>query len=228
MVDYISCCIIFQGNVNEYDKVIYLVKHGAHFNGLRSIIAFLNRSYFCSDCCKGYNTEDAANHSCMRRNCSSCQRTRSQKGGCPDFNCGKKRIIHCKDCQGDFYGQDCYTDHNIKKGKKKVSPCQKYRKCLTCFKQYHVNPDEPHVCYHDTCFHCKEFVQIYDHKFYIQRVEMPEDEEPDGDEKKPPPLFVFGDIEYLIQQYDEGREVLVANLIRYSTEKGSTECITCL
>ena len=228
MVDYISCCIIFQGNVNEYNKVIYLVKHGAHFNGLRSIIAFLNRSYFCSDCCKGYNTEDAANHSCMRRNCSSCQRTRCQKGGCPDFKPGKKRTIHCKDRQRDFYGQDCYTDHKIKKGKKKVSPCQKYRKCLTCFKQYHVNPDEPHVCYHDTCFHCKEFVQIYDHKFYIHRVEMPEDEEPDGDEKKPPPLFVFGDIEYLIEQYDEGREVLVANLIRYSTEKGSTECITCL
>ena len=37
VVDHVSCAFIFQGNVNEYDKVIYLVKHGAHFNGLRSI-----------------------------------------------------------------------------------------------------------------------------------------------------------------------------------------------
>ena len=57
---------------------------------------------------------------------------------------------------------------------------------------------------------------------------MPEDEEPDGDEKKPRPIFVFGDIECLIEQDDEGREVLVADLIRYATEKGSAECITSL
>ena len=40
---------------------------------------------------------------------------------------------------------------------------------------------------------------------------MPEDEEPDGDEKKPPPLFVFGDTECLIEQYDEDREAIVAD-----------------
>ena len=63
VVDYVSCAILFKGNVDEYDKAIYLIKHGDHFNGLRSMIAFLNRSYLCPDCCKGYNTEDAANHS---------------------------------------------------------------------------------------------------------------------------------------------------------------------
>ena len=55
VVGYVSCARIFQGNVDEYDKVIYLVKHSAHFNGLRSMPAFLNRSYFCPDCCKGYD-----------------------------------------------------------------------------------------------------------------------------------------------------------------------------
>lgn len=39
VVDYVSCARIFQGNVDDYDKVIYLVKHGAHFNGLRSMPA---------------------------------------------------------------------------------------------------------------------------------------------------------------------------------------------
>ena len=71
VVDYVSCAILFKGNVDEYNKVIYLSKHGDHFNGLRGMIAFLNRSYFCPDCCKGYNTEDAAHHSCMGRSCSS-------------------------------------------------------------------------------------------------------------------------------------------------------------
>lgn len=45
VVHYISCAIIFNGKVDEYEKFIYLVKHGAHYNGLRSMIAFLNRSY---------------------------------------------------------------------------------------------------------------------------------------------------------------------------------------
>ena len=77
--DYVSCACIFQGNVDQYGKVIYLVKHENHHNWFRSMPAFLNRSYFCPDCCKGYNTEDAAHHSCMGRNCSSCHRTLSQK-----------------------------------------------------------------------------------------------------------------------------------------------------
>ena len=99
MVDYVSCACIFQGNVDQYSKVIYLLKHENHYNGLRSVITFLNRSYFCPDCCQGFNTDDAAHHSCKGKNCSSCQRTRSQKnnGGCPDFFPGKKRTIHCKD-----------------------------------------------------------------------------------------------------------------------------------
>ena len=147
----------------EKVQLLYLLKHGAHFNGLRSIIAFLNRSYFCPDCCKGYNTENAAHHSCMGRNCSSCQRTRFQKdkGGCPDFTPGKKRTIPRKDCQRDFYGPDCYKDHKTKKGKKKVSLCHKLKKCLHCCKGYTVNPTQPHKCYHDTCRHRHEFVEIY-------------------------------------------------------------------
>ena len=92
VVDYVSCACIFQGKVDQYSKVIYLLKHENHYNGLRSMAAFLNRSYFCPDCCKGFNTDDTASHSCSGRNCCSCQRTRSQKnnGGCPDFSPGKK------------------------------------------------------------------------------------------------------------------------------------------
>ena len=209
-----------------YDKVIYLLKHENHYNGLRSMIAFMNRSYFCPGCCKGYNTEDAAHHSCLGRNCASCQRTRSQKskGGCPDFTSGKKRTIHCKDCQRDFYGPDCFKAHKEPKGKKKVSLCQRLKKCLHCCKGYTVNPKQPHKCYHDTCRHCHDFVDIYKHKCYIQRVEDESSEEvdvdkDDDDEKKLPPLTVFGDIECLIEPTQEGTQLFIADLIRYATEQ---------
>ena len=199
VVDYVSCACIFQGNVHQYSKVIYLLKHENHYNGLTSIIAFLNRSYFCLYCCKGYDVDDAANHSCMGRNCASCQRTRSQKnkGGCLDFSSGKKRTIHCNGCQRDFYGPDCFKAHKEPNGKKKVSLCQKLKNCLKCCKGYKVNPKKPHKCYHDTCRHCHEFVEIYNHKSYIQRVEDVDDEEhddnDDDEEKKLPPLMVFAD-----------------------------------
>lgn len=55
VVDYVSSAIIFQGSVEDFCKAIYLVKLEARYNGLRIMIAFLNRSYFCPDCCKGYN-----------------------------------------------------------------------------------------------------------------------------------------------------------------------------
>ena len=225
LVDYVFCAFLFRGEVDNYSKVIYLIKRGNNLNGLRSMMAFLNRSYFCPDCCKGYNTEDAAHHSCMGCSCSSSQRTRSHKdeGGCPDFKPGKARSIHCKDCQRDFYGPDCFKAHKEAKGKKKVSFCEKYKKCLVCCKQHTVNPKKPYRCYHDTCRHGHEFENIYEHKCYIQRVAKElseEDAEDEEDEKKKlPTLMVIGDIECLIEQEVEGRHVLAADLIRYATEQ---------
>ena len=99
----------------------------------------------------------------------------------------------------------------------------KSTKCLVCCKQYTVNPKKPHSCYHDTCRHCHEFVNIYEHKCYIQRVEKElsdEDAEDDEDKKKKlPTLMVIGDIECLIEQDVEGRHVLAADLILYATEE---------
>ena len=226
MVDYVSCACIFQGNVHEYDKVIYLLKHENHYNSLRSMIAFWNRSYFCPDCCKEYTTEDAAHHSCLGRNSASCQRTRSQKnrGGCPEFTPGKRRTIHCKDCQRDFYGPDCFKVHKEPKGKKKVSLCQKLKKCLHCCKGYTVNPKQRHKCYYDTRRLCHDFVDIYNHRCYIQRVEDESSkevdvDEDDDDEKKLPPFTVFGDIECLIEPTQEGKQLFIADLIRYATQE---------
>lgn len=222
MVDYVSSAIIFRGIVEDYSKVIYLVKHEAHYDGLRIMIAFLNRCYFSPECCKGCDVDDAAHHTCLGRNCSSCQRKSSWKSkvGCPNFKPGKARTIHRKDCKRDFYGGNCYKAHKLKKGKTKLSLCEKKRKCLIWCAHYEIKPKQPHKCYHDNCRHCDNYAQIHNHKCYIQRVvkEMTEEqsmieEEQDAEidekkKKKPPPLFVYGDFECLIDDKGNGTKLL--------------------
>ena len=121
----------------------------------------------------------------------------------------------------------------MKKGKKKLSLCEKKRRRLICCAHYEVNPKQPHRRNHDNCRPSGKFVLIYNHKCYIQRVEKEKTEEQsmieeqeqsmteegaDIDEKKkkkPPPLFVIGDIEFLIEEDDEGKNVFISDLIRY-------------
>ena len=68
-------------------------------------------------------------------------------------------------------------------------------------------------------------MDIYNHKCYIQRVEdesseeVDVDEDDDDNEKKLPPLTVFGDIECLIEPTQDGKQLFIADLIRYATEE---------
>lgn len=227
VVDYVSCAIIFRGQAKNYTHVIYLVKHNAHYNGVKSMMSLLNRSYFCPDCCKGFNTDNAAHHSCMGRSCQSCQRTRSPKnqGGCPDYATNNKRTLHCQDCRRDFYGPDCFKAHKTVKGKSCL--CDRLKKCQECCKVYEVRPTLPHKCYFESCRHCKQFVNIYEHRCYIQpaskdepRYANPDEEESDDDdEKKLPPLFVYADIECLVEPLENGSKQFVADYICYATDE---------
>ena len=65
---------------------------------------------------------------------------------------------------------------------------------------------------------------MYNHKCYIQLVKDVDDEEHDDDddddeEKKLPPLVVFADMECLIEPTKEGKQLFIADLIRYATEE---------
>ena len=143
VVDYTSGACIFRGQVKKYDKVIYLVKHNAHYNGVKSVISLLNRSYFCPDCCKGFDVDDAAHHSCKGKSCYSCQRTPKQ-GGCPDYTTHKPRTLHCQDCSRDFYGPDCFEAHKTTKGGARSCLCDRLKKCTECCKVYEVHPKRSH------------------------------------------------------------------------------------
>ena len=87
-----------------------------------------------------------------------------------------------------------------------------------------MNPKQQHKRYHDTCPHCHEFEEIYNHKCYIQRVEDVDDVDDDDDEEeknKLPPLMVFGDIECLIEPTQKGKQLFMADLIQYAFEEDS-------
>ena len=116
--------MIFKGEAFlEADNTIGVVKsvyvddenvEKAHYDGLYSIPGFMNRSYFCHRCCKGYNTEDSAHHNCQAKNCSACKQSSSKsEQGCPDSSLWSKPDRSCKVCRREFYGEQCFMAHLI-------------------------------------------------------------------------------------------------------------------
>ena len=58
VVEPSKCLIVFkEAKYNNTPHVISLVKHQDHFDGLTSIPALINRSYYCRLCDKGYYVE---------------------------------------------------------------------------------------------------------------------------------------------------------------------------
>ena len=88
VVDAVRGGVIFKGNkFQEAAHLIALVKSvyedengdlKGHYDGLYSIPGFMNRSYFCHRCCKGYNTEDSSHHNCQAQNCPACKTKKNQ------------------------------------------------------------------------------------------------------------------------------------------------------
>ena len=178
VVDATRGGVIFKGDkYDDADKTIALVKsvnvdennqEKAHYDGLYSIPGFMNRSYFCKKCCKGYNSEDSAHHRCQAKNCPACKRkTTKHEKGCPDFTLWVKPDRSCRICRREFYGEACFRAHLIEKEEedkemKKIkdtieqqlneplpvemkSTCSEFRRCSKCMcltrstKTYHIN-----------------------------------------------------------------------------------------
>ena len=194
--------VIFTGEqFKSAPKVIQLAKTyhedadgetKAHYDGLFSIAPVFNRCKFCRYCCKGYNTEDAKHHNCLRANCPSCLRKRSKSVGCPDYTGWSKLTITCRHCCRSFYGEECYKDHLIPKLQKETpleedarlavanmkgvqipppevykSVCEMYRKCPTCTVSYKVKPGTTHRCGYGQCHNCLSYVDLYNHRCHI-------------------------------------------------------------
>ena len=74
-------------NKEEFDsalKKLCLLQIGHHFYRVTKLPALLNTSYYCHDCDRGFNSNDAEHHNCARQNCDKCRRTQSK---CQAFKC---------------------------------------------------------------------------------------------------------------------------------------------
>ena len=170
-------------------KQICLLKSDDHFDACTSFSAFVNRSYWCSLCERGFNVNDAKNHPCQGRSCHSCNRT-----NCPDYKRDGQPTKICDWCNCRFYGDNCFQHHLTTK------QCQTHKTCLKCYAEYNVIKNKRHRCGFSACPSCKQVVHMQSHKCFIQphveKESQPEMDE-EGNEKQPlpPPLFVWADIE---------------------------------
>ena len=178
----------------DEDHILVLLKSENHYDCCTSLTGFLNRSYYCHDCDRAFNTNDPAHHSCLGQNCQAC-------GGNPCPNRFGKRTTLCEDCHGLFFGPDCFRVHRTN-GK-----CDKYHTCTNCFAEYRT--DKEHQCGQAKCHSCKELVDLAEHRCHIQPIEEDELE---------PPLFVYADIEAMTMPDRTFRP----NLLCYQTSAEET------
>ena len=189
---------------------IRLLKSNNHYDGCTSFPAFVNKSYYCLDCEKGFNTNDKAHHPCRGKRCTACSRF-----DCQDYRPGTQASDHCTQCNTKFFGPSCKHHHF------ETNQCQTHKTCLHCQGQYMVIKGKRHRCGYAKCPVCTKWVFIQDHKCYIQPVVEKEEETEQTEEgggcmvAPPPPLFVYADFEAM--QNAEG--VFVANLLCYSSSE---------
>ena len=172
--------------------IIQLLKSDNHFEGCTSFKGFMDRSYWCHLCDKGFDHNNAAEHSCEGRTCRACDRPNNT---CPDYDRFSTACLPCHRCHFKFYGEQCLAHHQASK------KCGKFMKCLTCHAGYKVDKKHPHRCYKADCYSCGLEVYIADHRCYIQppfEPPPPQQRNAQGQttaEEVPPPKLIYADIE---------------------------------
>ena len=191
---------------------ICLLKSNEHYDGVTSFSAFTNRGYYCFDCQRAFNTNDKSHHSCKGKRCSACSRF-----DCPDFVPKSEPSDYCSLCNTKFFGASCKGHHFAS------NQCETHKTCRNCYAQYMVIKGKRHRCGFTKCNVCREYVNINDHRCYIQPVQEKEAEETEEPTEEgggcmvapPPPLMVYADIEAL-QNHES---VFEANLLCYSSSE---------
>ena len=126
---------IYTGPPNKY--FIYILYTKSHYNALLSMLAFLDKCYFCDYCKSGY--DHSTGHSC-KYTCKSCKRQ----------DCTKtESTLKCKKCNEKATGLECLRIHQEKICDKKIF-------CNFCNNVYIKNK---HVCNNQKfCLHCRKVV----------------------------------------------------------------------
>lgn len=145
--------VVFKGA--EADKKIYLNFHDNHFDVITTMSGFLNRSYFCQKCQKGFNTKEKhiCNEPCYL--CHKCHEDQSEDR------------LYCSTCNRHFTNTTCFQLH-VEVSSQGNSTCQTYYRCRQCSTTVNINKSrQQHVCGNKYCDTCKMFMSK-DHTCYMK------------------------------------------------------------
>ena len=148
--------VIYQGP--EGGTPIYLYSHDQHYDIITKITGFLNRSYFCFQCKKGYNNKER--HSCNDP-CHFCKHIHNDK---------EEDWMHCKQCNCKFVNRTCYDLH-LKQSESGKSTCKTYYRCTQCNQLINKTKQKSdHICGERYCKSCKGYF-AEDHLCYMTTVD---------------------------------------------------------
>ncbi|PFX27136.1 putative DNA polymerase [Stylophora pistillata] len=105
--------VLFEGHVTEPPqhivRLLYVPPVGnsdiGHYHGCTSYMAFLEKSYYCDMCNRGYGSEEIRHHPSEGRRCKACKQVA----------CGSKPhqpTIYCQHCHRHFYDDRCVAFHH--------------------------------------------------------------------------------------------------------------------
>ena len=136
---------IYLNQSEKFNKYLYLLHTDDHYNVLDSMASFLNKSYYCDLCKKGFDHTEF--HNCITI-CKACQR----------MNCSPDFKIKCQNCDLLIQNKSCYDLHDATK-------CKILKKCHECL--YFLSRTRLHICGddHKWCISCKISVDVL-HKCY--------------------------------------------------------------
>ncbi len=144
-------------------KRLFLFLHGNHYDIITSMPSFLDRSYFCCDCRKAYNS--TVQHLCPAM-CDLCR----------GLECSYVRCVDCTDCGRMFKSQACYDRHKEALGAGQ-SVCQLVKKCTKCGKSVVRYNMRHHICNETKCRTCGEFVRSKDMDVHLCYIRKPKERE---------------------------------------------------
>ena len=144
---------IYTGTANDVKLYLYLVDD-CHFHAIASITSFFRTSYFCHSCLQPYSND--TRHYCE----TTCIVCKSQ-------DCKVETELLCKDCNMTCRSKDCFDSHKLAKSEKGLAQCNRYKKCLTCYKIIDLvkRTLEDHQCGEWECPTCKLYV-VGEHHCY--------------------------------------------------------------
>lgn len=179
--------IIYKGK-NDSEKHIYIIIRENHAHLLLSMKSFLDYSYFCKKCLKGYSKKNE--HRCENV-CQYCHHNEE---------CIKEEKTRCSDCLMFFASQKCLNNH-----KNVTRICGRLRFCEKC-KRIVVNKN--HFCGKKFCRICKKMVEILNHKCFVQKHNLEKLLEDDNR----PRIYLFYDFESYIYTNEDGESIHTPNL----------------